>query len=153
MKVDFEIKWTCHWDKERECKNEMLCGLCEFQPADEDKPNGKLPPKALKWEPSYWNGIEPVCPSCGEMPYSYERCVFCGQKLINTREEREPEYKGATVVKPTSDCGFAQLRCDKCGEIILDNDCTTVSHADGENFYIWKFRHKCGGTFETKHWR
>lgn len=26
-------------------------------------------------------GAEPECPRCGEMPYSYEQCVFCGQKF------------------------------------------------------------------------
>jgi hypothetical protein len=24
---------------------------------------------------------EPVCPICGEMPYSVEQCVFCGQRF------------------------------------------------------------------------
>lgn len=147
------MKWYCHWNKERECENEMLCGLCEFQPADEDKPNGKNEPKELLWQESYWNGTEPVCPSCGEYPYSYERCVFCGQPLVNTRTVREPEYTGVSVIEPNEDCGFTQLRCNTCGEIIHDEDCIMVSHADGEDFHLWSYKHKCGGTFETKHWR
>ena len=27
-------------------------------------------------------GGEPECPRCGEMPYSYIQCVFCGQKFV-----------------------------------------------------------------------
>ena len=31
----------------------------------------------------------PICPSCGEMPYSFNQCVFCGQRFIQTNSGRE----------------------------------------------------------------
>lgn len=153
MSKHFNIEFKCHWDESRICENNMLCGACEWQPNADDKPHGKDEPKELLWEQSYWNGVEPVCPSCGEMPYDLERCVFCGQKLINTKKSRPPEYKGATLIEPDEKCGFARLRCDKCGEIIRDEDSITVHHADGEDFYTWRFRHKCGNEYDVKHWR
>ena len=27
-------------------------------------------------------GKYPMCPRCGEMPYSFEQCVFCGQRFF-----------------------------------------------------------------------
>lgn len=46
-------------------------------------------PVPLEWQDSFdymadkfiHNG-EAVCPHCGEMPYSYEQCVFCGQRFL-----------------------------------------------------------------------
>ncbi len=37
----------------------------------------------LQYEDSYGQ-IVPLCPHCGEMPYSYEQCFFCGQKFNAT---------------------------------------------------------------------
>lgn len=145
------IEFKCHWDENRKCEKDLLCRICEYQPSDDEKKNGKEPPKALLWVEGY-GGEEPKCPSCGEMPYSYERCVFCGQKLINTHIEREPEYIGATLVEPDEDCGFARIRCNTCGEIIHDDN-VMLSHGDDEDFFTYSFRHKCGGVFTTKHWR
>jgi len=53
---------------------------------------GRRKPVPLQWT-DYYNGMadkiikngEPVCPHCKEMPYSYEQCVFCGQRF--TRED------------------------------------------------------------------
>lgn len=48
---------------------------------------GLRKPMPLKWTESYDCHIdslipEPVCPYCGDMPYSTEQCVFCGQRFI-----------------------------------------------------------------------
>ena len=80
----------CNWNKELECKNNHYCGLCKHQPADDDKPNGKRPPVKVEWHNDY-GMIMPYCPSCGEMSYSEERCVFCGQKFI--KDEDAPKNK------------------------------------------------------------
>ena len=32
---------------------------------------------------------EPVCPHCGEMPYSHEQCVFCGQRFVVENENKK----------------------------------------------------------------
>lgn len=77
----------CHWDAARKCDHNLCCNACPHQPADDDKPNGKKPPVRLCWVPSF-NGMNdsyyaaPQCPACGEMPYSTERCIFCGQKFL-----------------------------------------------------------------------
>ena len=79
--------FRCHWDADRKCDHNLYCNACPHQPSDDDKPNGKKPPVKLRWIPSY-NGMSdsfqpaPECPSCGEMPYSTERCIFCGQKFL-----------------------------------------------------------------------
>ena len=81
----------CHWDKNRRC-NGFFCSACEHQPDDDDKPNGKAAPMQIRWVEGY-AGIEPQCPSCGEMPYSLERCTFCGQKFLPdpiTEEWKKP---------------------------------------------------------------
>lgn len=58
-------------------------------------PLGRLrKPVPLKWT-TYFDGMadriipegEPVCPHCGEMPYSFERCVFCGQRFVPVESE------------------------------------------------------------------
>lgn len=79
--------YPCHWDKATECDHGLFCNACPRQPPDDEKPNGKKPPVKLHWVPSF-NGMTdsfqpaPECPACGEMPYSTERCIFCGQKFI-----------------------------------------------------------------------
>ena len=79
----------CHWDKDFRCGVGRMCRGCEHQPEDDDKPNGKMPPVKLLWVPTlnaagdaFIPDGEPKCPTCGEMPYSTDRCVFCGQKFL-----------------------------------------------------------------------
>lgn len=57
---------------------------------------GLRKPLPLKWVTSYnlqtdtcEPAGEPECPHCGEMPYSTERCVFCGQRF--TQEDILPK--------------------------------------------------------------
>lgn len=78
-----------HWD----FKYKLKRWFCEYIRC----PIGRLrKPVPLEWKDSY-DGMcdkiipngEPVCPHCGEMPYSYEQCVFCGQRFVqddNTKE-------------------------------------------------------------------
>lgn len=54
---------------------------------------GLRKPIALKWKDSFCGMTdmiipfgEPVCPRCGEMPYSLDQCVFCGQRFIDEAE-------------------------------------------------------------------
>lgn len=98
-----EKKMTCNWDKERICERNLYCGGCEYQPNPEDKKNGKNPPVKL---PIVFDGYGniPECPSCGEMPYSTEQCIFCGQKFI--QDEEVEEYN-----KPN----FVTEKCPLCG--------------------------------------
>ena len=83
------FKFTCHWNKGILCDRGLMCRGCEHQPEDDDKPNGKKPPVKLRWIPSYDSTVdkiipegEPQGPACGQMPYSTERCIFCGQKFL-----------------------------------------------------------------------
>lgn len=89
------MRLRCHWDRTRVCRRAFLCRTCSHQPLDEDKPNGRKPPVKLLWKDTinYFSGEfipngEPECPSCGEMPYSTERCIFCGQKFLQTDQQR-----------------------------------------------------------------
>ena len=61
---------------------------------------GLRKPVPLEWVDSF-DGMtdkiipnsEPRCPHCGEMPYSTEQCVFCGQRFVQDgqrRREAEP---------------------------------------------------------------
>lgn len=78
---------VCHWNKARKCDNGLMCCGCQYQPPDDEKPNGRKPLVKLRWVPQF-NGMTdgfqpaPECPACGEMPYSTERCVFCGQRFL-----------------------------------------------------------------------
>lgn len=77
-----DFQFHCHWDESRICTGDLYCNGCEYQPADADKPNGKAAPVHIRWVKSY-GGTEPECPVCGEMPYSLERCLFCGQRFLS----------------------------------------------------------------------
>lgn len=86
---DFHRK--CTWDDNIDCPQEIpYCEGCEHQIPDDDKTNGKKMPIPIQWEQDY-GGISPVCPACGEMPYSLERYIFCGQKFI--KDERALEWE------------------------------------------------------------
>ena len=128
-----EIKFPCHWDKGLICERGGECFDCNRQPADEDKPNGKNNAVFIGWESSMF-GTFPYCPSCGEMPYSTERCIFCGQKFIP--DEAIAEYN-KPLEKATRDCpmcggektligtiarsnGHFHGKCEKCGCEIIE---------------------------------
>ena len=101
--TDFEF--TCHWDKQRICKNNLMCGLCKHQPADEEKPNFHN----LPMRPTNYSYGMPMCPSCGNPPYNNERCVFCGQAL-DMSAEPEPRI----TIRNGQDAD-GKLRCGCCG--------------------------------------
>lgn len=124
----------CHWDKSIKCESGFFCGGCEHQPDDDDKPNGRKDPVRIRWENDYGMMI-PYCPSCGEMAYSTERCVFCGQKLIS---ENKPRNK--MVVMGGHDDENGIITCDKCGG---KDNMELISHADGAGFFEYTYR--CGG--------
>lgn len=118
-----------------------MCGCCEYQPADDDKPNGKKDPVELVYHNDY-GMMTPYCPSCGEMAYSYDRCVFCGQKFIDKKPPKNKvEIIGAT---PFGD-GY---KCDKCGE--KDPLLTLVYHADGQGFFDYTYRCECGNEITVR---
>ena len=95
----------CTWNKDLDCPQENpCCESCEHQPAADDKPNGKKPPRLIQWEEDY-GGVGPICPACGEMPYSLERCIFCGQKLI--KDNRALEWEKPMTVE--------YMDCFMCG--------------------------------------
>ncbi len=95
----------CTWDESFDCPFEgPYCEGCEHRPADDDKPNGKNPPRPIQWERDY-GGIAPLCPTCGEMPYSLERCIFCGQKFI--KDDRAMEWEKPLEVE--------HMDCIMCG--------------------------------------
>lgn len=75
--------YPCTFEEGRTCTREFECTGCEYQPDDDCKACGLNEPVVLEWESSVYGDAEyPVCPSCGEMPYSTKRCFFCGQKFV-----------------------------------------------------------------------
>lgn len=135
IKLPKEYKLTCNWDENRECTNGMFCGICEFQPNDDDKPNGRKEPIHFRWQNDY-GIVVPYCPSCGEMAYSTERCVFCGQRFLPTENPHKPER--TTIGGYFDKNGI--LRCSACGSDAL----ALLSHEDGADFFGYTYVCSCG---------
>lgn len=98
-------------------------------------------PVPLEWKDSYdsirdiiiKNG-EPVCPHCGEMPYSYKQCVFCGQRFVQDEKAIEmskpPEEeamdcfvcggKGTMKGHRAKINGHFHGMCEKCGAVCME---------------------------------
>lgn len=95
----------CHWNKRLVCKKCFYCDACKHQPAADDKENGKAEPVQLWWTEDYDGGRIPECPSCGQMPYSLERCIFCGQKFL-------PDALTEELSKPPEE---VRMDCPSCG--------------------------------------
>ena len=62
---------------------------------------GLRKPVPLEWIDSFdgmrdiiIKGGDPKCPHCGEMPYSTEQCVFCGQRFVQDKKTRRESNKG-----------------------------------------------------------
>lgn len=122
----------CHWDKSLTCDG-FYCDICERQPADDDKENGKAEPVHIRWTQDY-GGTFPECPSCGEMPYSLERCVFCGQRFLSdvlVEEWSKPTaevrmdcpfcgWKNTMVGARTRSNGHFHGQCTACGCSIVE---------------------------------
>ena len=74
---------------------------------------GLRKPIPLEWQ-DYFDGMadrimkngEPVCPQCGEMPYSLEQCVFCGQRFI---EEKQGELAEESELSDEAKKAIAEL--------------------------------------------
>ena len=71
----------------------------------DDKENGKAEAVQLRWTDDYDGGRVPECPSCGQMPYSLERCIFCGQKFL-------PDALTEELSKPPEE---VRMDCPSCG--------------------------------------
>lgn len=125
---------TCTWHDDVTCQDGWDCDTCGHQPPDDEKPNGKKLPLPIEWERSYGDSIFPMCPACGEMPYSMDRCVFCGQRFI--KDDRAREWEKPPEIK-TMDCiacggkgtfeytrarsnGHMHGRCKACGASIIE---------------------------------
>lgn len=51
--------------------------------APAEQRNWRNPPLKAEWEQDVWGeGSFPTCPVCGEYLYHHERCVFCGQAIV-----------------------------------------------------------------------
>lgn len=126
----------CYWNNNILCENGRMCDGCKHQPAPDDKKNGKAPPLPLEWEPDFeGRGMGwPICPACGEMPYSTERCVFCGQQFIQDETVKAynapPEEirmdcfkcggKGTVTANRTNSNGHLRWKCEACGSLHVE---------------------------------
>lgn len=85
---NMSITWNFKWKRYlKNCFNKFIC-----------VPIGSLrKPIPLKWEDSYdeltgeiiKKEVIPSCPHCGELPYSYQQCVFCGQRFMQDEKTTE----------------------------------------------------------------
>ncbi len=141
MKTLQEYTTKCNWDKSRTCDRGLMCGGCEYQPADDDKPNGKNEPVEIDYKNDY-GMLMPYCPSCGEMAYSYDRCVFCGQKFI---DKKPPMNKKEIIGATKTNDGY---KCDKCG--VIDPLLKLESHTDGHGFFDYTYRCDCGNKITVR---
>ena len=102
---------------------------------------GLRKPVPLSWKDSYdgcrdviIKDSDPVCPHCGEMPYSYEQCVFCGQRFV---QDEKIEEMSEPPEEETIDCllcggegtmkgyrakvnGHFHGKCEKCGAVMME---------------------------------
>lgn len=76
-------------------------------------------------------GTIPMCPICGEMPYSTEQCHWCGQRFIQDEEVEEyskpltesykcPKCGTDGVVYRSKYNGHRHFKCDKCGMAFME---------------------------------
>lgn len=105
-------------------------------------PFGRLrKPVPLLWKDTYDGmrdkiipGGEPECPRCGEMPYSLQQCVFCGQRFIQDEVVKERSKPPETVKLNCPMCGGEKSlvgsrsringhfhgKCEKCGCVLME---------------------------------
>ena len=85
------------WNARIWLKYSLAYKLCDFYRRRIRIPLGGLRrPKPLLYQDAYnfeqdqiVPNSDPICPHCGEMPYSYVRCVFCGQRFEKGSSERK----------------------------------------------------------------
>ena len=76
-------------------------------------------------------GYIPMCPICGEPPYSYTQCHWCGQQFIQDEDvleyskpdvaERKCYHCGGTIIGTRSKYnGHFHGSCPECGAIIVE---------------------------------
>lgn len=129
------LKHNCHWNEKLVCERQLMCEGCEYQPKDDEKVNGKKEPIQIGWEKDPYNcGVFPYCPACGEMAYSVERCVFCGQRFVQDQRTDEWNKPPETVKRNCPKCGGIKSlvgtrskvnghfhgKCEKCGCILME---------------------------------
>lgn len=78
-------------------------------------------------------GRVPMCPTCGEMPYSTEQCYWCGQRFIQDEDIEEYNQPGPEETHICICCGKQTMvgrrnkynnhfhgECTNCGAIIME---------------------------------
>ena len=101
---------------------------------------GLRKPVPLRWKDSYdgcrdviIKDSEPQCPHCGEMPYSYEQCVFCGQRFVQDGKTEEMSQPPEEERMDCLFCGGKETmkgyrakinghfhgKCEKCGAVVM----------------------------------
>ena len=82
---------------------------------------GLRKPIPLKWVDSFDGmadriipGGEPECPRCGEMPHSYEQCVFCGQRFLPDKS-KESKMAPQRELREGEPIIFIDGICPECG--------------------------------------
>lgn len=135
-------KYRCTWNLEQWWRWSFMYKLRRWFCVHIRCPIGGLrKPVPLEWVDSF-DGMtdkiipnsEPRCPHCGEMPYSTEQCVFCGQRFVQDGQRRR-EAEPPKV--ETMDCficggegtmkgcrakinGHFHGKCEKCEAVMME---------------------------------
>ncbi len=135
---EYRWLWNLKTWWERSFKYRLRRLLCDYIIC----PIGGLrKPVPLEWEDSF-DGMrdkiipngEPICPHCGEMPYSTEQCVFCGQRFIKDKQTEEFEKPSEIERTNCIMCGSVNSvvgtraktnghfhgKCEKCGAVCME---------------------------------
>ena len=76
-------------------------------------------------------GMIPMCPVCGEMPYSTKQCHWCGQRFVQDKDvdeySKEESYEtkclqcgGKMIVIVSKYNGHKRGCCCKCGAMFME---------------------------------
>ena len=112
-----DVTMFCHWNKRLVCKKGFYCDTCKHQLAADDKENGKAEPVQLR-----------------NMPYSLERCIFCGQRFLPDALTKEWSKPPEEVRMDCPSCGGENTlvgararsnghfhgRCTACGCVVME---------------------------------
>lgn len=91
------------------------------------------PPVKLRFEDDY-GGTIPMCPVCGEMPYSTKQCYWCGQRYVQDSEVEAYCDPGPEIRLDCPSCGGHETlvgrrakynghlhgQCEKCGAVVAE---------------------------------
>lgn len=85
----------------------------------------KNKPKKVAWEKDYDGSKYPICPTCGELAYYFDKCCFCGQ-VFDQNDKKIAEFNRTVQIERD---GYTIVQAHNCHIHVYDADGRFVSHA------------------------